>query len=404
MTNNYNVVCAYDGGNGYIKASIDSRRFIFPSLVSRVFPGNEPQVVEASQVKAIDKLITDYVQNMDITTQSNSIHTNGRYLVGMNALNSGQVVTGFNVSSTEGKHNSDVSIISLLGMLAYNALQKFWIKNHNLPKDLDVTVDKMATALPISEYKIKGVKESYAKRFSAGTHVVIINNFSDPITVKVKFSKVAVQAEGVIAQYGLIGSNLSDEQYRKDGLFDEFKKHNDLKDFTGYDISRKKYILLIDVGEGTVDFSVLHNTSPVPQINTSINMGTGNIVENAIKALRGQYPIIGQIRRQTFTEIAARGKDKESETYRQFLNEQLVTLEDLISEQVKSIYAQLNGQVDMVALCGGGIKVLREAYEKPFSKLIKDLSPFGPAQILWVPAKYTQYLNLDGLEFRLRYL
>lgn len=387
-----------------MKDAVDGNRSVFPSLISRVLPGNEPSAIDISNKAAVESVINDYLENMDITTQSASVNINGRYLVGANVTNNGQIALGFNVNSTEGKHKSDVSLICLFGLLAYEGLKKAYSESKQVPGNIVINVPKMTTALPIDEFKMNGVKNEYAHRFSNNEHVVIINNFTRPITVKILFKKVDVQPEGVIAQYGLIGSKAKNEDYRHDALFEDFKKKYGLKSFTGKDVSEKRYILLIDVGEGTVDFSVLHQFSPVPQINSSINMGTGNVVEGAIKSLRSQYPMIGQVNRQSFVSIANRGDDNESKAYRQVLGEQLITIEELINEQIKSIYAALNAQIDLVVLCGGGIKTIRPDYEKKLDNVIDLLSPFGPADIMWVPDKYTQFLNLDGLEFRLKFM
>lgn len=394
---------AHDGGNGYMKDSINQTRLLYPSVLARILPGNEPSTVDVKRWDNVLSILDDYINHMDITTQSNSIASNGRFLIGTSALSSGLTTTGFNVTSNEGKHTSDVGIISLLGEVAYKALQD-QVKQQELPSMLNVNVEKMVTALPIDEMKIPGVRQQYAKRFTSNSHVVIINNFSEPVTVHINFDKVDVQPEGVIAQYGLIGDPQQNGKYRTDGIFDELKAKYGLKSFTGKEVSQMKYTLLIDVGEGTVDVSVLYKGSPVPQINTSINMGTGNVIENAAQALHRKYPMIGRVNRQEFVAIASRGNDKESTAYRAELTAQLIVLEQQISELVKTIYAKLNSQISFIVFCGGGVKTLRSHYEQPFDTLVDKLSPFDKALTFWVPDRYTQFLNLDGLEFRMRYM
>lgn len=402
--NEIHLVCAHDGGNGYMKDEINGIRTVYPSLLAQILPGNEPTPINVNNSGAVNEVITKYLDNMDITTQSNSLKMNGRFLIGNNAVDSGIPVTGFNVNSTEGKHNSDVSLICLFSLAAYTALYEFWQEHKSLPKQLDVSISKMATALPIDEIKLPGVRRAFINRFLQNDHVVIINNFNTPVTVNLSFKKVDVQAEGVIAQFGLIGGLQKNTKYRNDDIFKEFRLKYKKPDFTGREVSKLNYILLIDVGEGTVDFSVLHKVSPVPQINRSINMGTGNVVESAIKALRKKYPMIGQISRQSFIQIANRGNDQESVAYRNILISQLVLLERLINEQIKTIYSQLNGQISLVVVCGGGTKTLRSHYERQLQSIIEDMSPFGAAPIFWIPNKNTQMLNLDGLNFRLKYM
>lgn len=398
------VAVAHDGGNGYMKDAINGRRFIFPSVLARVLPGNEPSRINASNFDNVHTLLEHFVNHMDITVQSGGVKENGRYLVGYAAQNSGSTLVNFNVNSTQGKHSSDVSIVSLLALVAYDQLYQYQRRHHSLPSSLGICVDKMVTALPIEEVKIHGVRDEYINRFIQQDHVIIINSFNQPISVHIHFDKVDVQPEGVIAQYGLIGNTAANTGFRNDSLFDKFRERYGYQSFTGKDILKAGNILGIDIGDGTVDFSVLNGTSPVPQLNSSIFMGIGNVTENAADALHQKYPMLGKINRQTYMKIARRGQDRESQAFRDFLNEQFVTLDDQIVEQVQTIYAKLNNQIDMIVVSGGGATALKNNFASRLSQTIDNLSPFGAVPILWVPPKYAQTLNLDGLQFRLNHM
>ncbi|WP_270643145.1 ParM/StbA family protein [Limosilactobacillus mucosae] len=400
MENLVNVTIAHDGGNGYMKDSINGERSVFPSTLSIVTPGHEGQVIDVEDVKAVQAMLEDYMNNMDVTVQSGGVKANGRYLVGGVATRSGNPVMGFNVNSTEGKYTSDVSIIPILALTAYHVTNMLYHEHGELPKALNVVVDKMITALPIDEYKQPGVKEQYANRFLKHEHVVIINNFSHPITITISFSKVNVQPEGVIAMFGLIGD--TNGNYRNDDLFKKFREQYDLPKFNGESVLKIGNVLGIDIGDGTVDFSVMNGISPVPEFNSSLLMGIGNVIENAAEALHRQYPTIGLINRQSFMQIVDRGRGKESQVYLSFLNNQLLVLENAIDEKIKTIYSRLNGQIDLIVVSGGGAVTLANHYFDRLSKVLDDLSPFGAAPILWVPKQYAQMLNLDGLEFALK--
>ena len=397
------VSVAHDGGNGYMKDQIDSRRYTTPSVIAHVLPGQEGQSIDTTEQDLVKQTMASIYENMDITVQSKGVNINGRYLVGKSAQVGNTAPISFNVSSTEGKASSDISIISLLSLLSYDALKQYFASHKDLPSSLNIEVDKMDTALPIDEIKLKGVRETFSKRFLDHTHVVIINNFSTPITVSIKFDNVDVKPEGIIAANGLVANPEDPSEVRDDGIFDELKESYD-PEFNGQKILTMGNILGIDVGDGTIDFSVTNSTSTVPKLNSSILMGIGNVTENAVNALHQNYPMIGKINRQEFVEIANRDNGPESTTYKQYLDEQLVLLEQQIVEQVKTIYSSLNAQIAMIFICGGGAVVLRDHFKEELQKVVDGLSPFGSAPILWIDKKYAQTLNLDGLVFRLAYM
>ncbi len=393
---------AHDGGNGYMKDSIDGKRYIFPSIMSTVIDDANNKINENDK-NAVANLLNNFLENMDVTLQSNGIIKNGRYLVGSSANTSNNTVLGFNVNSNEGKSSSDISIICLLTLLAYTSLNKYYSKNKELPDELTIDIDKMVTALPIDEIKISGEREKYINRF-LHQHIVTINNFSTPIQCMINFNKIDVQPEGVIGQYGLIGNPNSMNDYRNDDIFNDLKKKYGFKKFTGEDVEKIGPVISIDIGDGTIDFSVVDGASPVPRINSSVLLGVGNVVEEAVMNLRQKYPTYGQLNRQNFMKIALRGGDKESDAFSSFIDKPIVLLEQQIEEKVKSIFAKLSNQVGLITINGGGSPLVKKYYEKDFDNLINTLMPFGSAPILWVPPKYSQFLNLDGLEFRLNHM
>lgn len=392
---------AHDGGNGYMKDAINGKRVIFPSVLSRILPGNEPSKVDLSDMDNVKRLLDNCLDYMDIDISSNSIKENGRYFVGNLAANSGAPLIGFNVNSNEGKSNSDVSLICLLALISYCALKQYFRSQKQIPKEIDVSVDALVTALPIDEIKIPGVRDKFAQRFLTNKHKITIKSFSQDIDCYIEFKKVDVQPEGVIGQYGLIGNTDKETSYRKDNIYESFKKKYNYKNFDGETVLKIGNVLSIDIGDGTVDFSVLNGASPVPHLNSSILLGVGNVTEDAVQALHQRYPMYGQLNRQAFMKIAERGKDSESSAFRELLREQLISLESRIEEKVKEIYARVNNQINLIVVCGGGADILHTTYGKQFEQTINSMSPFGSAPILWVPKEYDQMLNLDGLQFRL---
>ena len=48
---------AHDVGNGYMKDAINGKRVIFPSVLSRILPGNEPSKVDLSDMDNVKRLL-----------------------------------------------------------------------------------------------------------------------------------------------------------------------------------------------------------------------------------------------------------------------------------------------------------------------------------------------------------
>lgn len=391
----------HDGGNGYMKDRINGQTTIFPSVLSRFLPGMQSTVVNSKDHDAVQRLLKNYLDDMDITVQSNGINVNARYLVGKAAISSGATVTTFNVSSVEGKATSDISIICLLSLISYKAIKAYYDLNLELPTQLEVNIPKMATDLPIDETKNKSIRESYIARFNTNKHIIVVNNFENPITVTITFQNVTLQPEGVIGANGLILSHTTPHTFRDDEVFQPLVEDYHLDHFDGQDLLECGNVIGIDIGDGTVDFSATNGLQALPNMNDSLNLGVGNISEDAISALHQAYPSIRKLNRQKFMEIAERGDDAESKTYRQFLNDQAITLNQQIISKVSSMYSRLDQQVGMIVVSGGGAVTLKDSLYLLLQETMKQLDSFNKTKIFWVGKEYAQTLNLDGLEARI---
>lgn len=391
----------HDGGNGYMKDRLNGNTTIFPSVISRFLPGMQSTVVNSTDREGVKYLLNNYLEAMDITVQSNGVNVNSRYLVGKSAIDSGATLTTFNVSSVEGKATSDISIICLLSLISYKALKEYYDLNLELPTQLEVVIPKMTTDLPIDETKNKSIRETYIARFNTNKHIVVINNFENPITVTVTFDNVSLQPEGVIGANGLILSHTVAHAFRDDEVFRPLIEYYGLDHFDGQDLLECGNVLGIDIGDGTVDFSATNGLQALPNMNDSLNLGVGNIAEDAINALHQAYPSIRKLNRQKFMTIAKRGEDAESKTYRQFLNDQAVTLNQQIIAKVSSMYSRLDQQVGMIVVSGGGSVTLKDSLFSMLRDTMKQLDSFNKTKVFWVDKEYAQTLNLDGLEARL---
>ena len=372
---------AHDGGNGYMKDRLNGQTTIFPSVLARFLPGMQNNIIKASDTKEVQNLLNNYLDDMDITVQSNGINSNGRYLVGKAGINSGAPLMTFNVSSVEGKSTSDISIISALSLVAYNAVKVYYEQYNNLPENLKVEVAKMATDLPIDETKNRSIRESYITRFTGNQHIVVINNFDNPITVNVTFKKAFLEAEGVVGERGLIMSPTNAGMLRDDDVFQPLIEDYQLDSFDGQDLMEAGNTIGVDIGDGTVDFSAMNGLASLPNMNDSLNTGIGNIAEEAINALHQAYPAIRRLNRQKFMEIANRGNDEESRTYHSFLDQQMIVLNQQIISKISTLYSRLDQQVGMIIISGGGAVALKPTLSASLKETMKQLDSFNKTKI-----------------------
>lgn len=392
---------AHDSGNGYMKDRIDDQVTIFPSVLARFLPGMQNTVVKFDDTVAVKRFFEEPLQNMDITVQSNGINNNGRYLVGNSAACSGSPLLTFNVSSIEGKNSSDIGIIAALSLISYHALTEHFWQSNEIPESLNVVVPNMATDLPIDEIKNHNVREAYVSRFRDNKHVVVINNFDNPITVSVTFKNISLQPEGVIGEKGLILSAERERSYRDGEVFLPVKKQYNLEHFDGESLYDAGNVIGVDIGDGTVDFSCMNKLATLPNMNDSLNIGIGNISEDAIKALHQAYPSIKKMNRQKFMEIVNRGDDEESRTFKQYLEEQAVAINQEIIEKVKTLYSRLDQQLGMIVVSGGGAATLQSSLKPALISTMGEIDIFNKTKIFWVDKKFAQTLNLDGLQARI---
>lgn len=403
MTDETNLIkfdVAHDGGNGYMKDRINGQTTVFPSVLARFLPGMQNNIINFEDYDAIESFLSNYLQNMDVTIKSDGVNSNARYLVGSSATTSGAPLINFNVQSVEGKNRSDISLVSALSLISYHAIKQYYDTYSRLPYSLEVIVPRFATDLPIDEMKNKTVRDSYISRFKDYSHEVTVNNFDSPITITVSFKNVDLQAEGVIGELGLIFSPIIPKSFRGDDIFEPLLTDYNLDHFDGQDLLEVGNVIGIDIGDGTVDFSTMNGASALPNMNDSLNSGIGNIAEDAINALHQDYPTIRRLNRQKFMQIANRGDDEESRTYKKYLDDQAVVLNQQIISKISSLYSRLDQQVGLIVVSGGGAVTLKASLYKVLKEAMNQLDSFHKTKILWVESKYAQTLNLDGLQAR----
>lgn len=383
---------AADIGNGFTKVSINNKRLpLEPSVVSKVthdipkLENSDPQEI----LKSLD-------ENLDISIQS-SLSMNGRYLVGKAALCNTFSQISYNVKATADKAHDDITLIMCLSMITLGALQTY--RGKKIPEQIDINVEKLATALPLMEAATSEHREALTKRYMGTTHVITVNNFPNPVTVHIHVRQTVIASEGIIGNVALVYDPQTGT-YRNNSFYNEFSQKYNLKNFTGKSIYQFNNIIGIDIGDGTVDISVVgKNLALNTNESKFIDSGIGNVIDSAIQQLR-QKKGININSRQIFVEQAFRN-DERGKYYLNLINENLPIIEAQINNKIKEIYQELNGDIDLIYFHGAGANLIKSTYTPELNKLLKQVDLFNNTKVLWIPKEQSQWLNLEGLQVRL---
>ena len=393
-TVNLVMAVANDGGNGFAKTYTQfengtSSTTITPSLYTPISSqDNIPAELDNTNWGGLDN-------NMDVVIKSSTLKTTSELLVGTAAINSGNTVT-YNVESNIGKVDPDITLIIPLVKTAYAALNHILAREKSIPNTINVNLSYYLTCLPISEYSNKKKREILHKKLTKGKHTVLIKNFSHDVKVNISLNtdNTYIYPEGITAQIGLIYSADNFPSFRNDDIY----TNSPYKD--GQDYSKAGNTLLIDIGDGTTDISILNATHPLKGmgVNISLNQGTGTAAAAASDQLQIDYPQLGHYTRSVFLEHAARN-NKEGQILRiKYLSPQIELLIKAIETEIEKEYRKANNDINTVVVLGGGTNLLTNQERKAFQRMLDSLNPLTDhQQIWWIDSRYNQLLNLDGL-------
>lgn len=393
-TVNLVMAVANDGGNGFAKTYTQfengtSSTTITPSLYTPISSqDNIPAELDNTNWGGLDN-------NMDVVIKSSTLKTTSELLVGTAAINSGNTVT-YNVESNIGKVDPDITLIIPLVKTAYAALNHILAREKSIPNTINVNLSYYLTCLPISEYSNKKKREILHKKLTKGKHTVLIKNFSHDVKVNISLNtdNTYIYPEGITAQIGLIYSADNFPSFRNDDIY----TNSPYKD--GQDYSKAGNTLLIDIGDGTTDISIINATHPLKGmgVNISLNQGTGTAAAAASDQLQIDYPQLGHYTRSVFLEHAARN-NKEGQILRiKYLSPQIELLIKAIETEIEKEYHKANNDINTVVVLGGGTNLLTNQERKAFQRMLDSLNPLTDhQQIWWIDSRYNQLLNLDGL-------
>lgn len=404
-TNTIHLTGGIDVGNGYVKGVIRNEgsavvdEVDLPSAVIAT-PRQSPKVpledVTAAEVMADSDL--DFYNRLDCALTTPLIGDSDRRIFGRSALSArGSKFTEFEVHDGHGsKAEQNLSKILVLGVFAAKALRDYVSEHGGLPDhELRVKV-RAGLALPISEFVSR--RHTYAAEFTGvlggsdpTVHLVTIKNFTTPVSVRIEFVDVQVIAEGASAQYAISDKGeplaqalLADLRSREPGA---------LEGVTAYDLVTVKNTIGVDVGEGTVNFPVFTEGRFNPEAATTLDMGYGTVLSNAMDRLdeadlrftsRKQLADFLQTKPSAFQ----RGRHQRAQA---LVEPDVKYLVEAISTVFDEVLAASGESTEAVYVYGGGSGPIKELL---YPALIEVA---GDVPVLYLDSSYSRHLNREGL-------
>ncbi|RDV23394.1 MULTISPECIES: ParM/StbA family protein [Geobacillus] len=368
------LVVANDIGNSETKMIVNDTLIKQPSVVKRLL--SKPNVMETN----VEKNIANLLDELIVHVTSNAIKRSGLYFIGKRANMTADKVENMNIKlGNKSKH--DIPVLMTLSMLAARSVQLAYQENQELPSSISVDVS-MTTAIPASEYSADQARYLEG-RFTSNDHVVIVYVGETPVTVTLHFQTVKVTQEGIPALYALLES----ENEILKNYNEHYKKQAVPKDFAN------KRILHVDIGDGTTEYIYTVGMNPVTDVCSGEKRGVGHATEEATQLLKEEVGGFLNLNRQQFMDIFRDPSHHLHDLAVRFMQEARYSQAQRILEDIQEKYSDIAGNVDVIAVYGGGsIQFKEELYEE-----LLDFANTVHCEVLWIPEKYAVDMNVNGL-------
>lgn len=393
-TINLTMAVANDNGNGFAKTYL---RYEDGSEDVNITPSIFAPVSGQGYIPDLDQSnLEDFSKSMEVVIKSTAIKSTSEYLVGESAINSGNALKSYNVEANTGKAESDITVIVPFTKIAYAALTHSVVKMKSIPSTINVNITHFITCLPIREYSNANKRELLRKRLTKGKHTVTVKSLKQDVKVIISFdpNNTSIYPEGIAAQIGLIYSSDNYPAYRNDDIYNQSPYAD------GREYYQSGNTLLIDIGDGTTDISIMDGTHPQKGlgVNTSLSLGAGTAAAAASDQLSIDYPQIGHYNRSVFLEHALKDT-KEGQTLRdKYLEPQINLLISSIEAEVAKEFKKMNNDINTIVVLGGGSNLFTAKNKANFQAMLDSINPLADhQQIWWIDSKHNQFLNLDGL-------
>lgn len=391
---------ANDLGYGSVKASINDKEYQFPSVIALESEQNIPAPVEFDDMTNKDFYMQHFTDHMDVTVSSSAVKSQGRFLVGNAAIQSGLPTQTFDINDYSGKSESDLAIILSLSLIAGNRVEQAYANNEDLNETLKANVN-FVTDLPVSEISKTNVKDLYRNKYLDNTHTVTFHNFKNPINVTISFNKVYIGVEGEVGQMFIMMGR--DTALLSDMRKDYEKNYPELsKDISFNDVNSSKNRINIDIGAGTTDITMIINGKAVAHNSISVPKGFGSVLEDAIDDLQNNnYSFENRDQLQQYllekmTPVRARRRERVKKIVERSYGP---LIEKIVSEFSRAI-RRANADIEVVNVSGGGSIPLvnSQLRDELMEKLRSFTGGYNDVPVIWVPANKATTINLNGLK------
>lgn len=392
---------ADDLGNGSLKGIINGDEIKIPSNIAPERPQDIHDPIQFSNKRSMNAYLEHYLDHMDVSVDSPTVKTKGRFLAGSNAVLSDLNTEGFDVSDYSGKATTDLAVIITLSTIASKAVENQYKATGKIPTgDLYVHVN-MVTSLPIVEGSRNNTRNMYRDRYLRHNHIVSIYNFGSPLNVHIHFNHCGVLLEGESAIYAI---HHADPELRRE-IFSDLKEHYpDLaKGVTSYSkVTNTKGILGIDIGEGTTDVAVFNDDgSGNHTASRSVPWGFGNVLNAAIDRLQQRQlgvntrPQLKRILNHKSTFLKVTPKQK---MVKKAINEQEPELSHHIVSAMSETLRSASTDIQIIYVYGGGAIPMEYDLRNKLAQKTKSFGAGIEIPIIFISAAYAQKLNVLGLQ------
>lgn len=376
-----------DTGNGYMKGEISGKTDInvdYPSVNAIFTLANDIK----AEGPAVAGVIEDIFNQMDISISSDLVPDGKRRIFGKRAINSGSRAMAFDVNSFHrSKAEQEMSAIMVLGTFAGAALKDFYETEGKLPEKMLSVKVSCALALPVSEYR--EFKNRYSESFMKGSHLVTFHNFVEPVRAELVFENVLVFPEGAAAHYA-IASGMAE----LDKALNAKQKNLGI---TARMVQDAENIIIVDIGEGTVNFVVFQGGELSPDASGALDQGYGTMLDQCVngRLKDSRFPFQGRKMLADFLikEPSPLNRAK-YEAIREIIDDEGGVFSEEIVLAAENYISRIGSGTEVIVVLGGGSIPLRRVLEP---KLLESGDRLSGIPVVYISSDDARRLNAKGL-------
>ncbi|WP_158524023.1 ParM/StbA family protein [Paenibacillus bovis] len=382
-----------DLGNVKAKSEINGQNLPnVPTAIKRV--NQIPKVSDDNISTRIDQIF----EELTVEISSNAINRGGLFYIGQRALMHPPAIA---MPIKNGKkYESDVTIITALGIVAADAVTRAFKEMGSLPDSIQCE-DVLASMIPATQAEPINCKHLEDRFLNDGhAHTVIVYVGYQKVLVSITFTDVKVTMEGLPAIYAIQKHQsemlaaikaLYTETDSDDDKTKEWKKK--VASYTIEDIVSQRS-LSTDIGHGTSDLPVMNGLKPDRERSEGIEAGVGHAEESAARALNEELSNNLTVTRHQFDDILLDKLHPHHATAVELMETANYEQSEFIYNKFTERYQEIGGNAGLFPVYGGG----SITFKKDLLPMMMKYATSVRAILLWVPEELAPYMNRDGLE------